>query len=158
MTTATKVCPHHGVRDQVGIYCSAPMGTRLSCGAPLVSGDAARAGCPDGGYCHHDCAALYRGACWRVSNAGPLSGVYVGDAWPARVRVQQQMKLASEQEVTMDHAEVEFYVDDAGEHRWRVRGANGETVIPPEGHTSEADAVRAFVRAVNLAVEAHEHI
>lgn len=41
-------------------------------------------------------------------------------------------------------AEVEFYVDDAGEHRWRVRGGNGEIVIPPEGHTSERDARRAF--------------
>lgn len=31
----TKVCPQHGERDQVGIYCNAPMGTRLSCGQEL---------------------------------------------------------------------------------------------------------------------------
>lgn len=55
-------------------------------------------------------------------------------------------------------AEVEFYVDDAGEHRWRVKGANGEIVIPPEGHASEADAVRAFVRATGLALDALDQL
>lgn len=40
-------------------------------------------GCPDGGTCHHndhhDCAVF----CWRTRHAGPLSGVYPGDRWPA---------------------------------------------------------------------------
>lgn len=31
-----KFCPQHGERDQVGIYCNAPMGSRLSCGAALT--------------------------------------------------------------------------------------------------------------------------
>lgn len=53
-------------------------------------------------------------------------------------------------------ATVEFYEDEAGEWRWRVRGANNEIVLPPEGHTSEADAVRAFVRSVALALDAME--
>jgi hypothetical protein len=39
--------------------------------------------CPDGGTCHHnghnDCATT----CWRTQHAGPLSGVYPGDRWPA---------------------------------------------------------------------------
>lgn len=36
--------------------------------------------CPDGGTCHHECQP--GGRCWRVDNAGPLSGVYEGDRWP----------------------------------------------------------------------------
>lgn len=39
--------------------------------------------CPDGGTCHHGCTAPY---CWRVENAGPLSGVYPDDEWPTSVR------------------------------------------------------------------------
>jgi hypothetical protein len=37
--------------------------------------------CPDGGACHHDCT---RG-CFRVAWAGPLSGVFPGDTWPAEI-------------------------------------------------------------------------
>jgi hypothetical protein len=40
--------------------------------------------CPDGGTCHHQCAA--RALCFRVTECGPLSGVYPGDRWPADVR------------------------------------------------------------------------
>jgi hypothetical protein len=42
--------------------------------------------CPDKGTCHHECGA---GPCFRVSWAGPLSGVYPGDAWPAEVIAEQ---------------------------------------------------------------------
>jgi hypothetical protein len=38
--------------------------------------------CPDGGRCHHECGLSY---CFRVENAGPLSGVYDNDEWPIRV-------------------------------------------------------------------------
>lgn len=34
--------------------------------------------CPDGGTCHHACAAT----CFRVETCGPLSGVFPGDRWP----------------------------------------------------------------------------
>ena len=37
--------------------------------------------CPDAGKCHHDCQI----GCWRVANAGPLSGVYPNNEWPASV-------------------------------------------------------------------------
>lgn len=37
--------------------------------------------CPDDGTCHHSCDV----GCWRVRNAGPLSGVYRGDEWPLSV-------------------------------------------------------------------------
>lgn len=37
--------------------------------------------CPDAGHCHHDCVV----GCWRVENAGPLSGVYPNNEWPASV-------------------------------------------------------------------------
>lgn len=37
--------------------------------------------CPDGGYCHHDCEA----GCYRVRAAGPLTGAFPGDKWPAVV-------------------------------------------------------------------------
>lgn len=43
--------------------------------------DTNRHKCPDGGYCHHGCAER----CWRVSAAGPLSGVFPDDEWPASV-------------------------------------------------------------------------
>lgn len=49
---------------------------------------------------------------------------------------------------------VRFYVDTEGEHRWRLRGENGEPVSSGEGHTSERDARRAFVRSVELGVAA----
>lgn len=39
-------------------------------------------GCPDGGTCHHACGT---GACFRVLNAGPLSGVFPTDQWPMNV-------------------------------------------------------------------------
>lgn len=38
--------------------------------------------CPDGGSCHHDCAAL---ACFRVHWCGPLSGIFPGGTWPEHV-------------------------------------------------------------------------
>jgi hypothetical protein len=43
--------------------------------------------CPDGGYCHGQTFAAGSepcppGACFRVRNAGPLSGVFPGDRWP----------------------------------------------------------------------------
>lgn len=37
--------------------------------------------CPDRGTCHHGCGAK----CFRVQWAGPLSGVFPGDRWPAEV-------------------------------------------------------------------------
>jgi hypothetical protein len=40
--------------------------------------------CPDGGTCHHQCASPR--VCFRVTECGPLSGVYPGDRWPADVR------------------------------------------------------------------------
>lgn len=44
--------------------------------------------CPDGGYCHGSTVAAGsapcpEGSCYRVRHAGPLSGVYPGDRWPA---------------------------------------------------------------------------
>ena len=38
--------------------------------------------CPDGGKCNHKC----EDRCWRVDNAGPLSGVFPNDDWPAEVK------------------------------------------------------------------------
>lgn len=114
--------------------------------------------CPDGGACHHECAERYRGACWRVWNAEPLTIAGWGDRWPDEVVRQEQAKLTTK-EVTMDHAEVEFYEDSAGEHRWRLKARNGQILADSgEGYSDEAGAVRGFVRTVNAAVDAHEHI
>ena len=41
---------------------------------------------------------------------------------------------------------VEFYVDEDGEHRWRLRADNGEIIVPPEGHTEANDAIEAAER------------
>jgi hypothetical protein len=43
--------------------------------------------CPDDGTCHHECGT---GPCWRVNNAGPLSGVFPGDEWPHHARQQEE--------------------------------------------------------------------
>jgi hypothetical protein len=40
--------------------------------------------CPDKGACHHSCPLA--GPCFRVLYAGPLSGVFPGNEWPAEVR------------------------------------------------------------------------
>jgi hypothetical protein len=54
-----------------------------ACGAPMSPAEPVA--CPDGGTCHHDCTAST--SCFRVEWAGPLSGVYPGDHWPADVLV-----------------------------------------------------------------------
>jgi uncharacterized protein YegP (UPF0339 family) len=51
---------------------------------------------------------------------------------------------------------VEFYQDEAGEYRWRVKARNGEVVATGEGHSREADAIRAFVRVGDLVGEAFD--
>lgn len=38
---------------------------------------------------------------------------------------------------------VQFFTDAAGEHRFRVKGANGKIVATSEGYTRRADARRA---------------
>jgi len=45
--------------------------------------------CPDGGTCHHECGD---GGCFRVAFAGPLSGVYPHDEWPADVMTAQAIR------------------------------------------------------------------
>lgn len=54
----------------------------------------------------------------------------------------------------MTRAEVEIYEDEAGEHRWRLKAANGEIVATGEGHRDEHDAMRSFLRLEELAHEA----
>lgn len=49
---------------------------------------------------------------------------------------------------------VEFFEDDKGEWRWRVKAANGEIVATGEGHTREGDAVRAFYTAEDIMTDA----
>lgn len=39
---------------------------------------------------------------------------------------------------------IEAYTDKAGEHRWRVRAANGEIVIPPEGYKNKGDMLKTI--------------
>jgi len=54
--------------------------------------DLQRAGgqCPDGGTCHHGC---HDSECFRVSNCGPLSGVYPNDEWPKHDRVRLDLQM-----------------------------------------------------------------
>jgi len=44
--------------------------------------------CPDGGYCHHNCAP---DNCFRVGRASPLSGVYPDDRWPADLTFDREI-------------------------------------------------------------------
>jgi hypothetical protein len=57
-----------------------------------VSDETARPfnGCPDDGQCTHDCA----NACWRVLNAGPLSGTFPGDQWPQFIHAAETARHA----------------------------------------------------------------
>lgn len=44
---------------------------------------------------------------------------------------------------------VEFYRDDAGEHRWRVKSPNGKILADSgEGYKREGDALAAFATVV----------
>lgn len=47
-------------------------------------------------------------------------------------------------------ARVEIYTDHGAEVRWRLIAANGETVLPPQGHRDATDAKRALTRASGL--------
>jgi predicted house-cleaning noncanonical NTP pyrophosphatase (MazG superfamily) len=51
--------------------------------------------CPDDGTCHHECVEHFRGACWRVYNASPLSAAGWGDHWPQEVIHAQRVKLGA---------------------------------------------------------------
>lgn len=53
-------------------------------------------------------------------------------------------------------ARVEIYTDHGAEVRWRLIGANGETVLPPQGHRDATDAKRALTRASALLAEVLE--
>lgn len=44
--------------------------------------------CPDQGRCNHHCRATQ--ACFRVLLAGPLSGIYPDDTWPADIRTEHK--------------------------------------------------------------------
>lgn len=52
----------------------------------------------------------------------------------------------------------EFYEDSGGEHRWRLRSANGEVVATGEGHASEADAKRAATTSVFVGLDGLEEM
>lgn len=54
-------------------------------------------------------------------------------------------------------ADLEFYTDEQGERRWRVRADNGEIVIPPEGHRDDVDVGRAVEDAYSAFTEARGH-
>lgn len=50
--------------------------------------------------------------------------------------------------------EPEFYVDDAGEHRWRLRATNGRIVADSaEGYAEERDARHGWQIVEDAAVE-----
>jgi hypothetical protein len=52
-------------------------------------------GCPDGGACHHECAASASAACFRVQCAGPLSWAgFEHNRWPDDIRVRNGMAPA----------------------------------------------------------------
>jgi hypothetical protein len=59
--------------------------TKAEAGA--MSSKKPRLTCPDGGTCHHECAAQ----CFRVQACGPLTAAgFEGNQWPAAVRALHQ--------------------------------------------------------------------
>lgn len=90
-------------------------------------------GCPDGGACHHECDG---GPCWRVANAGPLSGVYPDDQWPS----QLDGSATAEPE---DEAAAYIAQDLSTVKRQRVQLDRNATAAP--GDDEVADAI-AYLR------------
>jgi hypothetical protein len=39
---------------------------------------------------------------------------------------------------------VEYFTDEAGGHRYRIRGRNGEPMVTSEGYTTARDARRGY--------------
>jgi len=73
----------HETLETACSQASDPGGWCGVCNGSEPADEEARASCPDGGTCHHGCDPS--GPCWRVANAGPLSGVYPRDVWPEGV-------------------------------------------------------------------------
>ena len=63
-------------------------------GACRVVEQVTRVLCPDGGTCHHECAAK----CFRVTGCVPLSGVFPGDVWPIGVLASHADGVATTRE------------------------------------------------------------
>lgn len=83
--------------------------------------------CPDGGACHHGCGV---GPCWRVSNAGPLTGAYPGDQWPANVT-----------NLNIDYAAMVEAANTNVDSPDRVHAVGGPAVVVSEPEPDEAAAV-----------------
>lgn len=49
-------------------------------------------------------------------------------------------------------AKVEYFEDEAGEYRFRIKGGNGEKMVTSEGYTRKADAKRGFRDLMNAIV------
>jgi uncharacterized protein len=49
---------------------------------------------------------------------------------------------------------VEFFEDEQGEHRFRIKGRNGEVLATSEGYTRKQDAVRGFWDLARAAADA----
>jgi uncharacterized protein len=49
---------------------------------------------------------------------------------------------------------VEFFEDEQGEHRFRIKGGNGEVLATSEGYTRKQDAVRGFWDLARAAADA----
>lgn len=53
---------------------------------------------------------------------------------------------------------IEYFIDDEGAHRFRLKAYNGEIIHTSEGYTSESDAKRgAYDLAVNVVLAIAEH-
>lgn len=52
--------------------------------------------CPDAGRCHHACVER----CWRVRNAGPITGTFPGDVWPEHVKAEHSLAPMSAGDLT----------------------------------------------------------
>lgn len=48
---------------------------------------------------------------------------------------------------------IEFYQDEAGAHRFRVKGANGEIVASSEGYSRKTDAQRGYADLWAIVIE-----
>lgn len=53
----------------------------------------------------------------------------------------------------MDSPRFEIFPDHAGQHRWRLRAANGEIVAQSESYSSPRDAERGAEAAVRAMLE-----
>jgi uncharacterized protein YegP (UPF0339 family) len=126
------------------------MTVRALCCAPLLAGllglfAAADAALPDEKdklkfEVYKDKAGEFR---WRLKAANGATLATGGQGYKAKADAQRGIEIV-QKSASDDKLKYEFYDDAKKEHRWRLKGANGQVVASSsEGYKNKADAEKA---------------